>query len=137
MSVDDHASWLIKCCATSSQLLTFPASYLPSLPASFLLFSTFPIPTSIIPHPELDIVSHIPNFSPSHLLTIYPLSSEFCLRPSVVCLLHRYRCNYLGRYKHPGDQRGVEYCSQVNFTGQLIEPGGNRSDHDQHTDDVK
>ena len=66
----------------------------------------------------------------------WPLSFRFQHSPSQLPL-NRYRCNYLGGDEHPGDQRCVEYSPQVNFTRQLVKPGGQRCYHDQHTDDMK
>ena len=64
------------------------------------------------------------------------LTSVFCPLTSVLWS-YRYRCDDLGRYEHPGHQGRVEHCSKVNSAGQLIKPGLNRYQQDQHSDDVK
>ena len=51
--------------------------------------------------------------------------------------LNRYRCNYLGRCKHPCDQGGTDHGAKIDFTGKLKQPGGKGNHQNEYPNDME
>jgi hypothetical protein len=50
--------------------------------------------------------------------------------------LYRYGSNHLGRDEHPGNQGGTQDSTEINFTGDLIKPGGYGGDQDKNPNNM-